>query len=378
MPRTPLAASIAVGSLFSLLVSGWGDPGGSKHEGAVESVANDLARGEMAIAHSNRLDCHAASDAVASRERTIAAPTVTGNGSVALRLTPAYLERCLLDPAGVKAGSRMPNVPHGLPDAERAEAAKDLVHFLLTAPNTPKDPLLLAAFEEPTPILRGVPEEGARLYRTIGCAVCHGETPEFERYARSTTVPAFAAMLREPTTIWASGHMPSMRLSEDEAIAITAWCLHPQAFGAQSLEAGTASPSHETALAAIADAPVHRMPDLLAEFVEGAVPPSGPGLEGLVDRQFVAPRPELPEQHPPEMFALRFKGSIEIPTAGAWTFFLTSDDGSRLYLDGALAVSPGRLGHAGPPPGETASRSTRQIAATADRALDPAPDAIGG
>ena len=73
----------------------------------------------------------------------------------------------------------MPNVPHGLPDAERAEAAKDLVHFLLTAPNTPKDPLLLAAFEEPTPILRGVPEEGARLYRTIGCAVCHGETPEF-------------------------------------------------------------------------------------------------------------------------------------------------------------------------------------------------------
>ena len=78
------------------------------------------------------------------------------------------------------------------------------------------------------------------------------------------------------------------------------------------------------------------------------------------------------------MFALRFKGSIEIPSAGDWTFFLTSDDGSRLYLDGALAVSPGRLGHAGPPPGETASRSTRQIAATADRALDPAPDAIGG
>lgn len=378
MPRTPLAASIAVGSLFSLLVSGCGDPGGSKDEGAVESVANDLARGEMAIAQSNRLDCHAASDAVASRERTIAAPTVTGKGSVALRLTPAYLERCLLDPAGVKAGSRMPNVPHGLPDAERAEAAKDLVHFLLTAPNTPKDPLLLAAFEEPTPILRGVPEEGARLYRTIGCAVCHGETPEFERYARSTTVPAFAAMLREPTTIWASGHMPSIRLSEDEAIAIAAWCLHPQAFGAQSLEAGTASPSHETALAAIADAPAHRMPGLLAEFVEGAVPPSGQGLEGLVDRQFVAPRPELPPWHPPEMFALRFKGSIEIPSAGDWTFFLASDDGSRLYLDGALAVSPGRLGHAGPPPGETASRSTRQIAATADRALDPAPDAIGG
>ena len=91
MPRTPLAASIAVGSLFSLLVSGCGDPGGSKDEGAVESVANDLARGEIAIARSNRLDCHAASDAVASRVLTLAAPAVTGKGSVALRLTPAYL-----------------------------------------------------------------------------------------------------------------------------------------------------------------------------------------------------------------------------------------------------------------------------------------------
>ena len=335
MLRPSLAASAAAGSLLTSLLAGCGDPSGPGG-GGVETAANELARGESAIARSNCLDCHAASEAIAARISPMAAPNVTGKGSVALRLTPAHLERYLLDPAGVKPGSRMPNVLHGLPEAARAEAAKDLVHFLMTAPNTPKDPELLAAFEQPFPILPGVPEEGARLYRTIGCAVCHGETPEFDRYASSTTVPAFAAMLQDPTAIWASGHMPSMQLSEDEAIAIAAWCLHPQALG-DAASGSTAS--HESALEAIRDAPVHRMPGLLAEFVAGPVPPSGPGVEGDVDRQYVAPRPELPTGHPPEMFALRFKGTLEIPAAGEWTFFLTSDDGSRLYLDGEVAIN---------------------------------------
>ncbi len=118
-----------------------------------------LARGELAISRGNCLDCHAAGEAIASRIASIAAPNITGKGSVALRLTPEHLERYLLDPHAVKPDSRMPNVLHGLPESERAQAARDLVHFLMTAPNTPKDPALLAAFEAPTPILPGVPED---------------------------------------------------------------------------------------------------------------------------------------------------------------------------------------------------------------------------
>ncbi|MGA1466655.1 MAG: PA14 domain-containing protein [Phycisphaerales bacterium] len=333
MSRPTVAASIAAGSLLALGLPGCGDPNEAER-GAAEAVSGMLARGELAISRGNCLDCHAAGEAIASRIAPIAAPNITGKGSVALRLTPEHLERYLLDPHAVKPDSRMPNVLHGLPESERAQAARDLVHFLMTAPNTPKDPALLAAFEAPTPILPGVPEDGARLYRTIGCAACHGESPDFDRYASSTTVPAFARMLLDPTAIWTSGHMPSMQLSEDEAIAIAAWCLHPQA-----LDGDTRSTSHEEGLAAIGAAPIHRMPGLLAELVEGAFPASGPGLEGDFDRRYVAPRPELPAEHPPEMFALRFKGAIEIPTAGEWTFFLTSDDGSRLYLDGAVAIA---------------------------------------
>ncbi len=39
-----------------------------------------------------------------------------------------------------------------------------------------------------------------------------------------------------------------------------------------------------------------------------------------------------------DRFALRFTGSIHVPKDGAWTFFTTSDDGSRLYIDGKLVV----------------------------------------
>jgi hypothetical protein len=37
-------------------------------------------------------------------------------------------------------------------------------------------------------------------------------------------------------------------------------------------------------------------------------------------------------------FAFRFTGFIEIPQGGSWTFYTSSDDGSRLYINGALVV----------------------------------------
>jgi hypothetical protein len=37
-------------------------------------------------------------------------------------------------------------------------------------------------------------------------------------------------------------------------------------------------------------------------------------------------------------FAFRFRGQIAVPTDGEWTWFTTSDDGSRLLIDGAVVV----------------------------------------
>lgn len=38
-------------------------------------------------------------------------------------------------------------------------------------------------------------------------------------------------------------------------------------------------------------------------------------------------------------FAMRFTCLLKIPTAGVWTFYLTSNDGSALYLSGKKIVS---------------------------------------
>jgi hypothetical protein len=40
-----------------------------------------------------------------------------------------------------------------------------------------------------------------------------------------------------------------------------------------------------------------------------------------------------------DYFAFRFSGQIDLPTTGTYTFYLTSDDGSLLYIDGNLVVN---------------------------------------
>lgn len=42
---------------------------------------------------------------------------------------------------------------------------------------------------------------------------------------------------------------------------------------------------------------------------------------------------------PGSTFAMRFQGTVTIPTAGTWTFYTYSDDGTKLYINGALVVS---------------------------------------
>lgn len=46
----------------------------------------------------------------------------------------------------------------------------------------------------------------------------------------------------------------------------------------------------------------------------------------------------VPQRKEPDAFALRFTGMIQIPRSGKYTFFISSDDGSRIYLDDKLLV----------------------------------------
>lgn len=47
----------------------------------------------------------------------------------------------------------------------------------------------------------------------------------------------------------------------------------------------------------------------------------------------------VPQRKQADKFALRFTGKIHIPKTGQYTFYIASDDGSRLYLNGKLVIN---------------------------------------
>ena len=47
----------------------------------------------------------------------------------------------------------------------------------------------------------------------------------------------------------------------------------------------------------------------------------------------------VPQKSENDRFALRFTGSLHVPESGRYTFYVASDDGSRIYLDGKLLVN---------------------------------------
>jgi len=272
-------------------------------------------QGETLLAKANCLACHAASDAARERIRSVAAPKLLD--SIGSRMTPEAMRVFLANPYAVKADSRMPDVLHGIPSAEKTEVIEDLVHFLasqrdLSAPS--------AAYVD---VLPEDIKRGETLFRTIGCAVCH-TSDDRARLAASTWHTSLAAFLRDPLASYPGGLMPDFHLREEDSSAIAAYLLQSQATDAN----GAATPS--------------RVPGLHVEYFER--PMSGDGIpEGDHDatRVFVAPTITIDVPRRNDDFALHFTGEIEIPTTGAYTFYLGSDDGSALSIDGKVVIDNG-------------------------------------
>lgn len=59
-----------------------------------------------------------------------------------------------------------------------------------------------------------------------------------------------------------------------------------------------------------------------------------PTASGLVPEIIM----EVPQRKEPDDFALRFIGNLTIPKTGKYTFFIASDDGSRVYIDDELLI----------------------------------------
>ncbi|MCH2105095.1 MAG: PA14 domain-containing protein [Planctomycetes bacterium] len=282
------------------------------------------------------LGCAACHTAPAEYADLIAPPPGPDLTKVGERILPDYFLDYLIDPMGHKPGSRMPNLFAGRDENPRTawSMARALPHFL----GNLGDPIDTT----PVPTSNAELERGRQLFHGVGCVACHSplETPEdlelpwwefetpptFDALAntpelgdvvhlgdlsKKTTVRALTKFLLSPHDARPAGRMPDMGLDEADAKAIAAYLLRHQL-----IESATA-------------------PGLRYEYFEE------PGLETVMTLdEYTAVRTgsietidKLPENRG-DNFCFRFTGEVNVPETGEWTFYLKSDDGSRLWIDG--------------------------------------------
>ena len=234
------------------------------------------------------------------------------------------------------ARGRTPGVPGLMNPANEAVALEGLRAFF-EASRLPGDGIALDLVAL---------ERGRRLYNEVGCVACHepyedadtletrlwefeelfggeegggSEAPTpFPRIRGKFVARGLAGYLASP-----AGHAPNLAIDADEAEVLARYLwFEEQGDSGAAIESG---------------------PGLLYEYYEGVFRGYDLEAEGNVPvRRGVAATPRLVEPRA-ENFAFRFRGFLEVPTTGWYTFATVSDDGSWLWIDGELVVDNGGL-----------------------------------
>ena len=259
--------------------------------------------GDLLISELNCRSCHEISGNSAIRQRQ--APVLT---NVASRVTVDYLRKAIADPQSVKPGTAMPQLLHG---AENAEDVEALVHFLASS-----------GAVVPSPVSSDSVKRGENLFHSVGCAACHGDQriDQKDRPAflmplgaidTKYTVASLSAFLSNPHAARPSGRMPSLNLSAEEARDITNYLL-------QDIDV---APNINVAV-------YHESWNELPDF-SSLKPVAEHGVSSFDVR--IAGRKDG--------FGLRFTGYLHAAKEGEYRFFLGSDDGSRMLIDGKEVVN---------------------------------------
>ena len=312
--------------------------------------------GETLIGELNCVACHEANPGAMSRLQPKQAPRLGKNG---VSLSPAYIREFLHDP--VTDGGTMPDVLHGLSETEKNNVVDSLVHFLVSQQSD--------EYLAPTGLDEFKLEQGRQLFHSVGCVACHSPqetqsslgqaevgSPDLSgteleaqfghhsvpmgNLSAKTSVAALAKFLENPLASRPSGRMPSLGLSAGESQAIAMYLARGQA-------TGLFDPNQ----------PLERVPGLRYTYIEfgnneystegnedfanhfpGNLPDSARDYlrvagSGIIDRvtDSVLKRPQ--------QVGLLFYGSLTISVPGEYTFYVKSDDGSRLYIGTELVVN---------------------------------------
>lgn len=284
--------------------------------------------GEFLLGQLNCTACHAVDGAAGARVGARPGPVLGKSG---LRLTPQWLRAWLTDPSRARPGTDMPDVLHGLPPGDRADAVESLTHFLVSL-QPPGNPDPLGA--DPARV-----RLGSRLFHTIGCVACHQpeEAPEgrsdvtaesagpralpWGDLARKYPVGELVRFLLDPVAHRPAGRMPSMALTPPEAVALATYLLRAQVPGLGDT-----------------NRPLQALAGLRWEYFEGSI-----GSCADFDRMTPKASGETAEislapARRGDNYGLRFAGALEVPVRGEYTFWVASDDGTTLEVDGRRVV----------------------------------------
>lgn len=312
------AALFALPSTAPVLAAGFLQPA---------PLADKVDEGEILLGELNCVACHDASPAIRARLNSRGAPNLGPNG---LRVTPQWLKRWLADPAAARPGAAMPHALHGLAAGARTEAAEALTHFLVSVAPT-EAPAGISA--DPARA-----EAGKVIYHEVGCVACHAPMEPRsdvadDAFARAVakSVPLgnlaekypageLVRFLRDPLKFHPGGRMPASGLSEAEAVSVATYLLRDQIAEATKAKAA--------AVNGLQFDYFERRFNGCSDFDTATANESG--VTDTVSTKLAKRDGE---------FGVRFKGVLEVPADGEYTFWLNSDDGSQLLLDGQRLIN---------------------------------------
>ena len=274
---------------------------------ATAGNSDAVSGGLLLLGELNCVSCHQGDEAIAALVQKKQAPILDEVGS---RVRPEFLREFLMNPQRSKPGTTMPNLFAGTADEERAQKVEALVHFLAST----------GQLLEAGPISPAI-RRGEKLFHEVGCVACHNprrekasplahSIPLPEPMEAKYSLPSLIGFLKEPLHTRPSGRMPELNLSDEEARDMASFLLRNlQAEGQIEY--------------AYYEGDWQKLPDF--KTLSPAATGKTTGFDVNVGQ--------------PNHFAVVFKATMRAEKDGKYTFHLSSDDGSRLKIDGQEVIS---------------------------------------